>query len=146
MILITGMLFFSFIFLSDYLDPVTSALGVSALMMAVWLGLIQNILSKGVKYGLFDPTKEMAYIPLDKTSKTKGKAAVDVIGGRLGKAAGGYISSSLLMLAGLWLTEPTVSSIAPVLAIFIISVIALWAYAVLKLSALYSEKTQTQKN
>ena len=49
------------------------------------------------------------------------------------------------MLAGLWLTEPTVSSIAPVLAIFIISVIALWAYAVLKLSALYSEKTQTQK-
>ena len=88
MILITGMLFFSFIFLSDYLDPVTSALGVSALMMAVWLGLIQNILSKGVKYGLFDPTKEMAYIPLDKTSKTKGKAAVDVIGGRLGKAAG----------------------------------------------------------
>jgi ATP/ADP translocase len=39
-------------------------LGTSPLMLAVMIGAAQNILSKGAKYSLFDPCKEMAYIPL----------------------------------------------------------------------------------
>lgn len=43
------------------------------LLIAVYIGTIQNILSKATKYAIFDPTKEMTYIPLDYDSKTKGK-------------------------------------------------------------------------
>ena len=39
-------------------------LGTTPLMLAVLIGAAQNILSKGAKYSLFDPCKEMAYIPL----------------------------------------------------------------------------------
>lgn len=136
-ILITGSLFFSFVFFGGYFSGVTAGLGMTSLMIAVWLGMGQNILSKGVKYGLFDPTKEMAYIPLDKDSKTKGKAAIDVVGGRLGKAGGGYISSGLMIaFAG------GVTDIAPLLTIFIIGVILVWIYAVGALSKLYNKKLE----
>ena len=59
--------------------------------MAVLIGAAQNILSKAAKYSLFDPCKESAFIPLDAESRTKGKAAVEVIGGPLGKSGGSFL-------------------------------------------------------
>ena len=71
-ILITGAAFFSFSLFPDSLSGIGACLSMSPLLISVWIGTFQNILSKGVKYGLFDPTKEMAYIPLDDELKTKG--------------------------------------------------------------------------
>ncbi|KAK6127954.1 hypothetical protein DH2020_038304 [Rehmannia glutinosa] len=50
--------------------------GMTPLLAAVYVGAMQNIFSKSAKYSLFDPCKEMAYIPLDEDTKVKGKAAI----------------------------------------------------------------------
>ena len=63
-------------------------------MLAVFVGAAQNIMSKAAKYSLFDPCKEMAYIPLDQEQKSKGKAAIEVIGGPLGKSGGSLIQQA----------------------------------------------------
>ena len=68
-------IFFGLILFNDALLPLIAALGTTPLMLAVVIGAAQNVLSKSAKYSLFDPCKEMAYIPLDAESKTKGKAA-----------------------------------------------------------------------
>ena len=135
MMLLTGTIFFACMFFSGLMEPLANLFGMTTLFMSVWLGTIQNILSKSVKYGLFDPTKEMAYIPLEDDLKAKGKAAVDVVGARLGKASGGYIASGLLIA-----TAGTVTDIAPLLSIFIIGIILVWIYAVFTLSKLYEAK------
>ena len=75
---ITGLLFFALNIFSDFFAPMTAALGTSPLMLAVLVGAAQNILSKSAKYSLFDPCKEMAYIPLDQESKTKGKVGFQI--------------------------------------------------------------------
>lgn len=100
MIGITGLSFFALNIFSDFFNPITAAIGTTPLMMAVFVGAAQNILSKSSKYALFDPCKEMAYIPLDKESKTKGKAAIDVIGNPLGKSGGALIQQILIFGVG----------------------------------------------
>ena len=93
---ITGTLFFSFVIFSKDLAALTwvMSLGASPVFLAVLIGATQNILTKGVKYSLFDPTKEMAYIPLSPEIRVQGKAAVDGVGGRLGKSGGRCCSAT----------------------------------------------------
>jgi AAA family ATP:ADP antiporter len=80
---------------------------------------------------LFDPTKEMAYIPLSDEEKTKGKAAVDVIGGRAGKAGGAAVQTWLLMA----FATKDVVAIAPVAFGTFLVVAVAWVYAVKALSS-----------
>jgi len=134
-LLVTGILFFSFVLFKEYMDPFAAIFGTTTLFMAVILGAAQNIFSKGTKYSLFDPTKEMAYIPLDQELKVKGKAAVDVIGGRLGKAGGGMVSGLILVITA----ANNAVVIAPYLGLIAIGVIVLWIIAAGKLSVLYAD-------
>jgi len=100
MIGITSVAFFALQAFSSTFAPVISSLGTTPIMLAVFVGAAQNIMSKSCKYSFFDPCKEMAYIPLDKDSKTKGKAAVDVIGNPLGKSGGSLIQQILIFGVG----------------------------------------------
>ena len=65
------MLFFSLVLFSAPLEPSLAALGLTPLYAAVLVGAAQNIFSKSSKYSLFDPCKEMAYIPLDQETKVR---------------------------------------------------------------------------
>ncbi|MBY0271987.1 MAG: NTP/NDP exchange transporter [Alphaproteobacteria bacterium] len=139
--LITTILFFSFILFKDVLEEPLLFFGITSLCMAVFIGAAQNILGKGMKYSLFDPTKEMTYIPLNQELKVKGKAAVDVIGSRLGKSGGGFIQLTLLTL-----TAGTQTMIMPYLSGLILVIMIIWMGAVKGLSKLYSEKVQLQNS
>jgi AAA family ATP:ADP antiporter len=95
-IMITGSLFFILVvFDQEIVSFFDVAAIMSPLAMAVSLGAIQNILSKGSKYSIWDTSREMLYIPLDEELKTKGKAAVDVISSKVGKSSSGLVQSIL---------------------------------------------------
>jgi AAA family ATP:ADP antiporter len=122
-LLITGIGFFALVLFRDNLGGVIAALGTTPLMLAVVIGMLQNIMSKSCKYSLFDPTKEMAYIPLDQEQKVKGKAAIDVVGARLGKSGGSFIQQGLLVAFG------SMAAITPYLGGVLIVTIIIWMIA-----------------
>ncbi|KAL5674207.1 hypothetical protein ACJX0J_018513, partial [Zea mays] len=68
-LLLTGVGFFSLILFGQPLTPMLATMGMTPLLAAVYVGAMQNIFSKSAKYSLFDPCKEMAYIPLDEDMK-----------------------------------------------------------------------------
>jgi len=127
-LLATGLAFFGLSLFEGPLAPVCAALGTTPLMLAVFVGAAQNIMSKAAKYSLFDPCKEMAYIPLDQEQKTKGKAAIDVIGGPLGKSGGSLIQQALIFGVG------SLAASTPYLGVILAAIIGMWIFSARQLS------------
>lgn len=134
-LLVTGVGFFAFVLFGHHLNVYISALGTTPLFLAVMFGAAQNIMSKSAKYSLFDPTKEMAYIPLDDESKVKGKAAIDVVGARLGKSGGSLIQISLLSIFG------SIALITPYVAAILFVIIGAWIVATKSLNRQFVQLT-----
>ena len=105
------------------------------LAQALLLGTVQNVVNKVTKYSLFDPCKEMAYIPLGPEAKVKGKAAVDVLGARLGRSMGSATQQLMVFLVG----GPTSSimNCAPYLGGCYLTAVAMWSNAVSVLARLF---------
>jgi AAA family ATP:ADP antiporter len=127
MIGITGFPFFVIII---YFDLFEKDLFVNILFMGIFLGAIQNVISKAVKYSFFEPTKEMVYIPLDDELKSKGKGVADIMGERFGKA----ISSAIQWFMLSFMVGSTLISISPYLFSIFLLVIGIWVFLVLYIS------------
>ena len=144
MIFITGLIFFGGIIFKNSLEAAGTAGqvitygGLTILEIIAYVGLCQNVLGKGVKYSLFDATKEMSYIPLDDELKSKGKAAVDVVGGRAGKSGGAAINYLLLNVL---FVGSSLSSLAPIVAGIFTVIMLVWFYAVKGLSVEFQKLT-----
>ena len=133
-LLITGIAFFGFVIFNHNIAGMIASFGTTPLFLAVMFGAAQNIMSKSAKYSLFDPTKEMAYIPLNDDFKVKGKAAVDVVGARLGKSGGSVIQMGLL-------TFGTLATITPYVGAILLVIIAAWIVAARSLSKQFTSLT-----
>lgn len=138
-LLVTGAGFFSFIIFKDSLVGFIAMFGTSPLMLAVVFGQIQNIMSKSTKYSLFDPTKEMAYIPLDQEAKVKGKAAIDVVGARLGKSGGSLVNQGLILFFG------SIAVITPYVAAILFLIMFVWIWAAKGLGTMYNKLTHEKE-
>ncbi|HLP34855.1 MAG TPA: NTP/NDP exchange transporter [Amoebophilaceae bacterium] len=116
--------------------------GITPLALIVTLGGLQNILAKGTKYCFFDVTKEMAYIPLDDEMCTKGKAAVDILGGKVGKSSGAILQVICYTL----LSNVRPDQLAPLLMVLFSIICYMWIKATKKLGNQYDAQQQKIKN
>lgn len=74
----------------------------------------------------------MAYIPLDQESKTKGKAAIDVVCNPLGKSGGALIQQFLIFGVG------SLAAATPYLAVILTGLVFMWFKAVNSLSVQFN--------
>ena len=142
MVLATSSVFFFVVWSGAKSTPFAPLMGVTVVFVAVVVGQIQNVLSKGTKYSLFDSTKQMAYIPLDPEAKVKGQGAVEVIGGRAGKSGGAFIQSTLLAVIG---GSVSLASLTFILGPLVIVICAIWAISVLRLGRKFKELTDVKE-
>lgn len=134
--LVTGILFFASILLpKDSLLNISAIFGATPIMLAVFLGSLQNCLVRGTKYSLIDATKELAFIPLSQESKQKGKAAIDGVGSRLGKSGGSLVQQTLLIAFG------SIVGTTPIIALFFFLALGGWVGAVRILGKKFQQLT-----
>mmetsp|Transcript_21352 Transcript_21352/g.25434 ORF Transcript_21352/g.25434 Transcript_21352/m.25434 type:complete len:490 (-) Transcript_21352:273-1742(-) len=121
----------------------TVVLGVddnpTVLNAAVQIGSVMILMSRACKYGLFDPTLQMSYIPLDEDSKVKGKAAIDVLGSRVGKSGASMVQQGFVFAFG------DIISASPAVMVVFYAVSAVWILGAMKLSVLYDAKAKEQE-
>ena len=101
-------------------------LDMTPLVLCVTIGFYFDLLYRSSKYSFFNATREMAFIPLDAELKVKGKGAIDVISGRVGKMGSSLIQALLLAIV----SGHNQASIVPYLGIFFLAIIVCWILSI----------------
>jgi AAA family ATP:ADP antiporter len=110
--------------------------GSSWLPFLVWGGSILYVIERAAKFSLFKPAEEMVYITLDDESRTKGKAAVDVLGAQIGKTGGSFVQQGFLIYCG------TIVAALPMLMGAHTAVVVMWLWAVKRLDGMHGAELE----
>ena len=137
--MISGLIFFGLLFFENNIS--TSLLATTPLALTVFVGAIQNILSKGTKYSIWDTSREMLFIPLDQELKTKGKAAVDIVSSKVGKSFSSLTQHIIFIIFPL----ATYSSISGILGVIFAIVCISWIYSLKTINQEYKLLLQKEK-
>lgn len=73
---------------------------ISLLPLIVFMGSLHFCIGRSAKYTLFDATKELAFIPLDREGQMRGKLIIDGMGSRLGRGGSSFLSLVLFFFLG----------------------------------------------
>jgi len=111
--------------------PLTPLLSTIPLDFLVWVGAIQNIFSKSARYALLDQCKEWAYLPLGQELKSKGKAAIDLVGIPFGESVASLVQQFIIVQMGHLLPA------TPWLALTLTITTAVWLKSTVQLSRQY---------
>ncbi|NGX39916.1 MAG: ADP,ATP carrier protein 1 [Chlamydiae bacterium] len=132
--------FFSFLFFESRLTGIAMALfGTTPLIMTVYLGSVQNCLSKAGKYSVFDASKELAFLALDSESRLRGKAAIDGLGSGVGKSGASLTYQAMILGMG------SISLSAPYIGGILVAVFCAWIYSVTFVSKEFKAKSEEQE-
>ena len=135
---ILGWIFFSF---SIWMAKTGALMQTSPLLpILCWGGSLLYIVERAAKFSLFKPAEEMVYITLDEESRTKGKAAVDVLGAQVGKTSGSFMQQGLLVICG------SIVAALPALMLSHTAVVVAWLWAVQKLDRMHGAELEIIEN
>ena len=113
---------------------------LSANLLVYIFGTICVNLTRSLKYSFFDPTKELVFFPLDLEERGRAKAAVDVIGARIGKSG-----SSLIQIILLACFSNDIQSLKAISVMFVL-VMILWIYCTIKTGTIYAQKDKEKED
>lgn len=137
--LVTGALFFGAIFAVKRDILIFGGLfHATPMAIVAWMGGMQNICSRAVKFTFFDQTKEMAFIPLPNDEKNFGKAAIDGVVSRIGKSGGSLIYQGLLIIF------TSVAASVNVIAIVLLAIMVIWIIVVALIGREYNAKVANE--
>lgn len=112
---LTGSLFFGLFYSPEMMiKSVSTYLNVSTGYLIMTVGACYYVISTTAKYTLFDISKEMAFLSIDKDQRMKAKAIIDSVGSRLGKSGASVLTQGILILFGSLMSNVSIIGIVAI--------------------------------